>query len=141
MHGCRDAFECWGSAPLCLLLRTVQCYSSVELCTYSCTAVFCLRGTAGPLAGGAASGASSQWTPGAHRAPHGPLPALPYPLPTEYDKALQSKYAVVTDLRARIKGSVLEEGRRQQLQGVIQAYFREWLHSSGAIRQVQARRL
>ncbi len=94
------------------------------------------RGTPGLLAGGAATPASSQWGPGAHKAAHGALPPFPFTLPPEFDGALQRKYAVVMDLRSRIKASVLDEGRRTQLQGVIQAYFREWLHNSAAIRQV-----
>ncbi|WIA21468.1 hypothetical protein OEZ85_000675 [Tetradesmus obliquus] len=94
------------------------------------------RGTAGPLAGGAAHNASTQWLPGIHKQQAGPLPPLPFPLPDAFDAALQQQYAVVTELRSRIRGSGLDEGRRNQLQGCIQSFFREWLHSSGAIRQV-----
>lgn len=95
------------------------------------------RGAAGPLAGGAAHSASTQWLPGIHKQQAGPLPPLPFPLPDAFDAALQHQYSVVTDLRGRIRGSGLDEGRRNQLQVVIQSYFREWLHSSGAIRQVR----
>ncbi|KAF8056726.1 tbccd1 [Scenedesmus sp. PABB004] len=94
------------------------------------------RGTPGPLAGGAAHSASTHWLPGSHKAAQGPLPALPFPLPEPYDAALAQQSSVVGELRGRIRGSGLDEPRRSALQGVIQAYFREWLHSSGAIRQV-----
>jgi hypothetical protein len=43
---------------------------------------------------------------------------------------------VVTEFKGRIKGSGLDDGKRNQLQNIIQAYFREWLHSSGHIRHV-----
>jgi TBCC domain-containing protein 1 len=95
------------------------------------------RGTSGPLAGGAAHNASTQWLPGIHKQQAGPLPPLPFALPDAFDAALQQQYAVVTELRSRIRGSGLDEGRRNQLQGCIQSFFREWLHSSGAIRQVR----
>eukprot|EP00775_Hariotina_reticulata_P013625 gene13625-13751_t len=74
--------------------------------------------------------------PFSHSSQQGPLPAIPFPLPPEYDAALQQQYSVVTELRSRIRGSGLDEARRNQLQAVIQSHFREWLHSSGAIRQV-----
>jgi TBCC domain-containing protein 1 len=95
------------------------------------------RGTIGPIAGGAAHTASTQWLPGIHKQQAGPLPPLPFPLPEAFDAALQQQYAVVTELRTRIRGSGLDEGRRNALQSCIQSFFREWLHSSGAIRQVR----
>ncbi|KAF6253343.1 tubulin binding cofactor C-domain-containing protein [Scenedesmus sp. NREL 46B-D3] len=94
------------------------------------------RGSAGPLAGGAAHPASTQWLPGIHKQQAGPLPPLPFPLPDAFDAALQQQCAVVSELRSRIRGSGLDEARRNTLQGCIQSFFREWLHSSGAIRQV-----
>lgn len=32
--------------------------------------------------------------------------------------------------------AVLDEGRKRELQSVIQAYFKEWLTSTGTMRQV-----
>ena len=43
---------------------------------------------------------------------------------------------MVTEFKGRIKGSGLDDGKRNQLQNIIQAYFREWLHSSAHIRHV-----
>ncbi len=94
------------------------------------------RGTEGQLAGGAASSSSTHWHQGTHNTPAGPLPPFPFPLPPEYDAALSTKYATVMDMRARIKAGGMEESRRQQLQAVVQAYFRDWLQSSSLIRQV-----
>lgn len=94
------------------------------------------RGTAGPLAGGVAHHASTHWQPNSHRSSQGPLPPFPFTLPPEYDAALQQQYGVVTELRSKIKGSGLDDNRRLALQNVIQSYFREWLHSTGNIRQV-----
>lgn len=84
-----------------------------------------------------ASSLSSQWTRGTHKQQTGPLPPWPFLLPPAYDAALEAKYAVVTELKGRIKGSGLDDVRRNQLQNIIQAFFREWLHSSGHIRAVR----
>jgi len=94
------------------------------------------RGGPGPLAGGVASSLSSSWSPGSHRTALGPLPPWPFPLPPAYERALEDKYSVVTEFKGRIKGSGLDDGKRNQLQNIIQAYFREWLHSSAHIRHV-----
>jgi hypothetical protein len=69
-------------------------------------------------------------------APPPPSGGWAFALPAAFENAFASKYEIVTALRGRIKGAVLDDARRHQLQGVIQSYFREWLHSSGAIRQV-----
>jgi hypothetical protein len=74
------------------------------------------RGTTGPLAGGVAHHASTHWQPNSHRSSQGPLAAFPFPLPPEYDAALQQQYGVVTELRSKIKGSGLDDGRRMSLQ-------------------------
>jgi hypothetical protein len=74
------------------------------------------RGTPGPLAGGVAHHASTHWQPNSHKSAQGPLAAFPFPLPPEYDAALQQQYGVVTELRSKIKGSGLDEGRRTALQ-------------------------
>jgi hypothetical protein len=198
--------------------RTQQVYIRRDLPDTTCTlkapsalALLCVvlvvhfRGTTGPLAGGVAHHASTHWQPNSHKSSQGPLAAFPFPLPPEYDAALQQQYGVVTELRSKIKGSGLDEGRRVSLQvgraeqgvallfaladvcisrqtwwgwvrgtqrlpgaaaelsvdgyvvthaavccavlcclaavclcaqNVIQSYFREWLHSTGNIRQV-----
>lgn len=90
------------------------------------------------MAGGVASSLSSSWSPGSHRTSLGPLPPWPFPLPAAFEHALEDKYSVVTEFKGRIKGSGLDDVKRNQLQNIIQAYFREWLHSSGHIRHVSA---
>lgn len=72
---------------------------------------------------------------------HGPLPPLPFPLPPEFDAALNRKYAVVTDMRAQIKQGVLDDARRQQLQASIQvrAALRHARASHGLAQLEQAR--
>lgn len=111
-----------------------QCIMMIHACPPVCVC----RGTSGPLAGGAAHPISTHWLPGSHKQQQGPLPPFPFDLPEPFDSALQQQYSVVTDLRNRIRNSGLDDSRRNQLQAVIQSYFREWLHSSGAIRQVIA---
>lgn len=68
------------------------------------------------MAGGVAHHASTHWQPNSHKSAQGPLAAFPFPLPPEYDAALQQQYGVVTELRSKIKGSGLDEGRRTALQ-------------------------
>lgn len=82
------------------------------MCRWYC----CCRGTSGPLAGGVAHHASTHWQPNSHKSSQGPLAAFPFPLPPEYDAALQQQYGVVTELRSKIKGSGLDDSRRQSLQ-------------------------
>jgi hypothetical protein len=60
--------------------------------------------------------ASTHWQPNSHKSSQGPLAPFPFPLPPEYDAALQQQYGVVTELRSKIKGSGLDDGRRMSLQ-------------------------
>jgi len=77
---------------------------------------------------------------------HKPLPtsivasqANPCPLPPAYASALQSKHKQVLDLRKEIAETeaVSAGGNKQVLHRAIQAKFKEWLVSSGNMRQVQ----
>lgn len=92
------------------------------------------KGTLGPLAGGAACPESTKWSHNAEKP--SPLPPIPFPLPRDYQLALQAKFDIVHDLRVKVKHTLHEEARRRELQGVIQAYFREWLNSTNQFRQV-----
>eukprot|EP00270_Netrium_digitus_P000515 TRINITY_DN10572_c0_g2_i1.p1 TRINITY_DN10572_c0_g2~~TRINITY_DN10572_c0_g2_i1.p1 ORF type:complete len:592 (+),score=129.10 TRINITY_DN10572_c0_g2_i1:85-1860(+) len=60
----------------------------------------------------------------------------PFPLPKVYLTALQHKTKTVENLRQTLKTAVLEENRKRELTHVIQAHFKDWLLTSGNIRQV-----
>eukprot|EP00850_Spirogloea_muscicola_P006209 SM000029S10504 [mRNA] locus=s29:521449:524493:+ [translate_table: standard] len=62
--------------------------------------------------------------------------ANPFLLPKTYLTALQHKTKTVEGLRQTLKTAVLEESKKRELTNVIQAHFKEWLFSSGNIRQV-----
>ncbi|CAI5472273.1 unnamed protein product [Closterium sp. Yama58-4] len=62
--------------------------------------------------------------------------ANPFALPKTYLIALQHKTKTVESLRQTLKTAVLDEGRKRELTNVIQAHFKEWLLTSGNIRQV-----
>ena len=65
--------------------------------------------------------------------------ANPCPLPPAYASALQHKHKQVLDLRKEIAETeaVSAGGNKQALHRAIQARFKEWLVSSGNMRQVQ----
>ena len=42
----------------------------------------------------------------------------------------------VGELQAAVREASLEEARRRELQAAIQAHFREWLLTSGNMRQI-----
>lgn len=73
-----------------------------------------------------------------------PLPGAAHPgradailaLPPSYSAAIASKRESVRHLRAKIKAAGLDEKARAELQGAVQTSFREWLLSSGHIRQI-----
>eukprot|EP00898_Chlorokybus_atmophyticus_P006070 jgi/Chlat1/6464/Chrsp45S05975 len=65
-----------------------------------------------------------------------PTLANPYTLPVAYAAALESKIKAVADLRQAVRDANLEEGRRRDLQNVIQLHFKDWLQTSGNLRQV-----
>ena len=75
---------------------------------------------------------------GAAPAPAGraPTTANPFPLPPAYAAATEAKVRRVSELQAAVREAALDEGRRRELQGAIQAHFREWLVASGNMRQI-----
>ena len=54
----------------------------------------------------------------------------------EYAAALEAKVRSVAQLRGAVKDAALSDARRRELQGVIQAHFKDWLLHSGNMRQV-----
>lgn len=58
------------------------------------------------------------------------------PLPEEYAKALTTQRNSVRALRRAIREMGLEDAQRKELQAAVQANFREWLATSGNLRQV-----
>ncbi len=62
--------------------------------------------------------------------------ANPFALPEAYASATEAKVRRVGELQAAVREAALDEGRRRELQGAIQAHFREWLVASGNMRQI-----
>ncbi|CAG9465421.1 unnamed protein product [Pedinophyceae sp. YPF-701] len=60
-----------------------------------------------------------------------------FPLPSEYAQALERKLMAVSQLRGAVKGADLPDPRKNELQAVVQLAFKDWLVSSGNMRQVQ----
>lgn len=44
---------------------------------------------------------------------------------------------MVAELRTAVRTADLPEGKKVELQAVVQAYFKEWLQVSGQMRQIQ----
>eukprot|EP00884_Botryococcus_braunii_P002985 jgi/Botrbrau1/12688/Bobra.67_1s0052.1 len=74
----------------------------------------------------------------------------PFRLPQAYEEAKDKKVAAVAELRNAVKSAyqggsspevgeepkaVLDDGKKKELQSVIQSYFKEWLVQSGNMRQ------
>ena len=59
-----------------------------------------------------------------------------FPFPTVYAEALQRKIVRVATMRSAVKTSFLDQNCKQEVQAVIQAYFKDWLMNSNNIRQV-----
>ena len=72
--------------------------------------------------------------PGTGAAP--PTQANPFAVPPAYVQALDQKVKAVASLRAALRDARLDESDKRELQATIQAYFKEWLLSSGSMRQV-----
>ena len=82
-------------------------------------------------AAGSADGASGSPASAARAAA-----ASPFPLPPAYEAAREAKVAAIADLRAAVRRAALADARKRELQAAIQAHFKEWLASSGMMRQV-----
>ncbi|KAG6555315.1 hypothetical protein Mapa_003358 [Marchantia paleacea] len=62
--------------------------------------------------------------------------ANPFLLPKPYLLAQQHRSKAVESLKQTLKGVALEENRKRDLTNAIHAYFKEWLYSTGNIRQI-----
>jgi len=62
--------------------------------------------------------------------------ANPFMVPLVYASALDDTVKRVMSLRAAVRDAALEESRRRELQATVQAFFKEWLVSTGQMRQV-----
>ena len=60
----------------------------------------------------------------------------PYLVPGEYTRTVERSVKAVTDLRREVKQASLEDLTRNDLQTCIQAHFKDWLVSTGKMRQV-----
>ena len=65
-----------------------------------------------------------------------PTQANPFAVPPEYVRALDAKVKAVASLRSALRDAGLDERSRRELQATIQAFFKEWLMTSGSMRQV-----
>ena len=67
----------------------------------------------------------------------GPTVAIPSELPVEYEEALQQRVERVHHLRKRMQEECADENVRKDMQQLVEARFKEWLNTSGNIREVQ----
>ncbi|EIE26747.1 TBCC-domain-containing protein [Coccomyxa subellipsoidea C-169] len=103
------------------------------------------KGGPGPLCGGAASSGGSRMSADvgsfvglgdSGQGGSGPLAPSPFRLPAVYEEAKERKVSAVSDLRNAVKAASLDDGKKRELQAVIQSYFKDWLMTSGNMRQV-----
>ncbi|EFJ44041.1 hypothetical protein VOLCADRAFT_121354 [Volvox carteri f. nagariensis] len=93
-------------------------------------------GSNGPLAGGAAPAIASRWNHLAVSAQRGPGPLYLFPLPAEYERALQRRLNLTHDMRSKFKQAGLTKDKERELNDAIQSYFKEWLVGSNLLRQI-----
>ena len=87
-----------------------------------------------PNASSSSSSSSSSGGQGQGTRP--PTQANPFAVPPEYVRALDAKVKAVASLRSALRDAGLDERSRRELQATIQAFFKEWLMTSGSMRQV-----
>eukprot|EP00798_Chlamydomonas_sp_ICE-L_P003219 gene3219-13238_t len=95
-------------------------------------------GSEGVLAGGPAHPHTTRWSVIAASAASnksGP-PLYLFPLPPDYEKALQNKLSLTSDLRRQFKEANLSKDKEKELNDAIQDHFREWLTTSNMLRQI-----
>ena len=83
-----------------------------------------------------ASSSSSSSSGGQGQGTRPPTQANPFAVPPEYVRALDAKVKAVASLRSALRDAGLDERSRRELQATIQAFFKEWLMTSGSMRQV-----
>ncbi|KAK9839640.1 hypothetical protein WJX81_002320 [Elliptochloris bilobata] len=102
------------------------------------------HGGPGPLCGGAASGGAARMAADLGSfvglgdgggIGGGSLAPSPFRLPPAYEEAKERKVAAVAELRNAVKAAALDDGRKRELQAVIQSYFKDWLMGSGHMRE------
>ncbi len=62
--------------------------------------------------------------------------ANPFPLPAAYADATEAKVRRVGELQTAVREAALDDARRRELQAAIQSHFRDWLITSGNMRQI-----
>ena len=113
-----DASACRGwDAPVVLGASEGTVGTGVELLSAENFAPFSV-----PFRGTSSSSSSTQ--------------ANPFAVPPEYVRALDTKVRAVASLRLALRDAGLGEHAKRELNLTIQAFFREWLTSSGSMRQV-----
>ncbi|GLC35188.1 hypothetical protein PLESTB_000564000 [Pleodorina starrii] len=93
-------------------------------------------GGSGPLAAGAAPALASRWNHLASSAQRGPGPLYLFPLPPDYERALQRRLSLTHDMRNKFKQAGLTKDKERELNDAIQGYFKEWLVGSNLLRQI-----
>ncbi|KAG2454002.1 hypothetical protein HYH02_001045 [Chlamydomonas schloesseri] len=95
-------------------------------------------GGAGALAGGAAPPLASRWNHLAASSARGgaTAPLYLFPLPPDYERALQRRLGLTHDMRSKFKQAGLTKDKERDLNDAIQGYFKEWLVGSNLLRQI-----
>ncbi|KAK9824118.1 hypothetical protein WJX72_007884 [[Myrmecia] bisecta] len=103
------------------------------------------QGGRGPMCGGAAATTSSRLSTDlgslvgladGNSLVNVAQPPSPFRLPPAYEEAKEKKVNAVHELRNAVKLAGMDDGRKRELQNTIQAYFKEWLLSTGNMRQI-----
>ncbi|PNW78930.1 hypothetical protein CHLRE_09g394880v5 [Chlamydomonas reinhardtii] len=95
-------------------------------------------GSGGALAGGAAPPLASRWNHLAASSARGgaSAPLYLFPLPPDYERALQRRLGLTHDMRSKFKQAGLTKDKERELNDAIQGYFKEWLVGSNLLRQI-----
>ncbi|XP_031489030.1 uncharacterized protein LOC116256722 [Nymphaea colorata] len=60
----------------------------------------------------------------------------PFPLPDIYLASQKKKFLVLDDIKQSLRNAQLEDSRKRELANALHVYFKDWLYSSGNIRQL-----
>jgi len=60
----------------------------------------------------------------------------PFPVPEPYAQAVEDNVRSVAEIRKKVKQANLGDPERHELQNCIQVHFKDWLASTGNLRQI-----
>ncbi|KAI4341258.1 hypothetical protein MLD38_026002 [Melastoma candidum] len=60
----------------------------------------------------------------------------PFPLPVNYKTSQQRRQNSIGEIKQMLRGLMLEDSKKRELASALHVYFKDWLNSSGNIRQL-----